>query len=161
MISGWWKTDNDNTQPESLSVSSPPRPDSLPVSAEIWLLNLVTVSVTVKVIQSESGIRAAPKKTSGLPKSVRPCARRSDSAQDRPLTRGLGASVIDPVEKSAACDPVVTSTRSSGPTATEAAAPSRSYSSRLTVILLGDGAKPMSRTKVPFRKFTQRGRSQA
>src|SRR3982750_1228310 len=105
MISGWWKTDNDNTQPESFSVSSPPRPDSLPVSAAIWLLNSVPVSVTVKVTQSESGIRAAPKKTSGLPKSVRPCARRSHSAQDRPLGRGLGASVIDPVEKSAPLRP--------------------------------------------------------
>ena len=29
MISGWWNTDNDNTQPESFRVTSPPRPGSL------------------------------------------------------------------------------------------------------------------------------------
>src|ERR1700683_2382734 len=101
MISGWWKMDSDSTQLESFKVTSPPRPGLLPVSADIWLMNSLPVVVTVKVTQRESGIRAAPKKTSGLPKSVRPCARRFHSAQDRPLGRGLGASVIDPAERSA------------------------------------------------------------
>src|SRR5215467_15383444 len=126
IISGWWKTDSDNTQGESFRVTSPPRPDSLPVNAAICLTKSVPVSVTVKVTQSESRIRAGPKKTPGLPKSVRLCASRCHSAQDLPVDRGRGASVIDPDERSAACDPVVTSTRSSGATATDVAAPPRS-----------------------------------
>ena len=88
-------------------------------------MNSVPVSVTVKVTQSDKGIRASPKNASGLPNSGRPSARRVHSAQDRPLGRGRGASVIDPAEKSAACDPVVTSTRSSGATATEVTLPPR------------------------------------
>jgi hypothetical protein len=43
----------------------------------------------------------------------------------RPLGRGRGASVMDPAERSAAYDPVVTSTRSSGATATEVTLPPR------------------------------------
>ena len=89
-------------------------------------MNSVPVSVMVNVTHNESGIRGGPKKTLGLPKSVRPCARRSHSAHDRPLGRGLGTSVIDPAERSAACDPVVTSTMSSGATVTDVAAPPRS-----------------------------------
>jgi hypothetical protein len=126
MISGWWNTHSDMTQPESFSVTSPPRPALLSVNAAILLTNPDPVSVTVKVTQSESGIRDAPKKTSGLPKSMRPRASRSHSAQDRPVGRGIGASVIDPGERSAAWEPVVTSTISSGATTTDVTAPSRS-----------------------------------
>jgi hypothetical protein len=126
MTSGWWKIDSESSQPESFKVTSPPLPGSLPVSADIWSRNSVPVVVTVKVTQCESATWAAPKNTSGLPKSVRPCAKRFHSAQHCPLRRGRGASVIDPTERSAACDPRVTNTRSSGPTAIEVAAPSLS-----------------------------------
>src|SRR5262249_55648782 len=83
-------------------------------------------AVTVKVTHSESGIRAVPKKTSGLPQSLRPCARGSHRAQERPLGRGPGTSIIDPAERSAACDPVVTSMMSSGATSIDVVAPRRS-----------------------------------
>src|SRR5262245_49247610 len=125
MISGWWKSDNDSTQPESFRVTSPPSPGLLLVSADTWLTNSVPVSVTVKVTQRDKGIRASSKKASGLPNSGRPLARLLHSAQDRPVGRGHGISIIDPAEKSAACDPVVTSTRSSGATATEVTSPPR------------------------------------
>jgi hypothetical protein len=71
IISRWWKTESDNTQGESFRVMGPPRPDSLPVNAAIYLTKSVPVSVTVKITQSESGIRAGPKKTPGLPKPAR------------------------------------------------------------------------------------------
>ena len=105
---------------------SPPLPVSLPVRVVIWSVNSVPVVVTVKVTQRELAIRGAPKKASGLPNSLRPWAKRFHKAHDRPVSSGFGASVIDPAERSAACDPVVTSTISSGATATEIAAPSRS-----------------------------------
>src|SRR5215472_18112436 len=123
MISGWWKSDNDSTQPESFRVTSPPHPGLLSVSADIWLMNSVPVSVTVKVTQRDNGIRASPKNALGLPNSGRPLARRVHSAQDRPVGRERGTSVLDPAERSAACDPVVTSTRSSGATETEVTLP--------------------------------------
>src|SRR5215475_10065144 len=106
MTSGWWKIDSDSSQPESFKVTSPPLPVSLPVSADTWSMNSVPVVVTVKVTQRESGIRAAPKNASGLPKSVRPCAMRFHSSQDRPLSRGRGRRtvpcVVEPVDGHAA-----------------------------------------------------------
>ena len=126
MISGWWKIDSDSSQGECIKLTSPPRPVSLPVSADISSRKSVPVVVTVKVTQRESDTWAVPKNASGLPNSGRPCARRFHSAHDRPARCCRGASVIDPTDMSAACDPKVSSTRSSGATVTDVAAPFRS-----------------------------------
>ena len=123
-ISGWRKIDSDSSHPEFFKVRSPPLPGSLRVSLVICLMNSFPVVVTVNVTQRELAIRSAPKNAFGLPKPLRSLARRFHSAQDRPVSSGFGASVIDPAERSAACDPVVTSAISSGATATEIAAPS-------------------------------------
>src|SRR5207237_1143172 len=148
------------SQAESIKLTSPPRPASLPVSADIDSRNSVPVVVTVKLTQCESGTWAAPKNASGLPNLGIPYARRFHSAQDWPTRCARGASVIDPTEISAVCDPNVSSTRSSGATVTEVTAPSRSLSSRLTVMRPGDVAKPTSWTKTPVWRFTPRLRSQ-
>src|SRR5579871_6902924 len=151
------------TQPESLKVWSPPHPGSTPPSSLVTLsTNSGPLVVTVNVTHWESAIRGAPKYLSGLPKSLRPWANRLHSAHDCPGFGGAGgAMVIVPVERSAAWDPVVTSTMSSGATATELVAPFLTYSSRLTVIRAGTGSKPMSLTRAPVTKFTFFGVSQA
>ena len=92
-------------------------------AAKAAVLNLMG---HVHNVLRDKGIRASPKNASGFPNFGLPLARRVHSAQDRPLGRGRGASVIDPAERSAACDPVVTSTRSSGAIATEVTLPPRS-----------------------------------
>jgi hypothetical protein len=93
----------------------------LRVSADSWSMNSVPIVVTVKVTQREDGTWTALTKRLGLPKPVRSCASRFHRAEERPPPCGRGASVIDPTERSSACDPVVTSTRSSEATATDVA----------------------------------------
>ena len=61
---------------------------------------------------------------------------------------------MEPTDRSAVCDPFVTSTTSSDSISTTVASPSRTYSMALTVIRPGDGANAMRRTNVPVRKLT-------
>ena len=89
-------------------------------------MNSVPFVVTVKVTHRLSGASAASKNTSGWPNSCRPFARRFHNAQDRPPPGDRDGVFMVPAARSATCDPVVTSTISSGAISTEVAALSRS-----------------------------------
>ena len=110
MISGWWKIDSDSSQPESIKLTSPPRPVSLPVSADIWSRNSVPVVVTVKVTQRESGTWPVAEEHVGIAELRTPLRQALPQRPDRPARCCGGASVIDPTDMSAACDPKVSST---------------------------------------------------
>ena len=81
MTSGRWRIDSDSIQGESFKVTSPPLPSSLSVSADNCSTNSVPFIVIVKLTQRELAIQAAPKNTSGLPKSVRPQPSTSIAAR--------------------------------------------------------------------------------
>src|ERR1700677_3350026 len=105
-----------SSQLESLNVISPPLPASLPLNSSISVKNAGSCVVTVNDSQVESAIEES--KASGLPSSPgRLAARFCHSCQDPddPDVSSTGAAVVDPVVEFAVIDPLVTSTRSPGP----------------------------------------------
>ena len=111
------------TQPESFKVRSPPLPGSLPVSLVIWSDEFGPRRRDRERHPARIGDPGGAEEHVRVAEILASLRQRLHSAQDCPGSTGFGASVIDPAERSAACDPVVTSTMSSGATATELVAP--------------------------------------
>src|SRR6185312_3493074 len=150
------------TQGESFRVTRPPLPGPLWVRLVISSRNSLPVVVTVKVTQRESAIRSSPKNASGLPKPLCRSANFFHNAQDRPgYGGGGGGESIVPAVRSAACEPVVTSTMSPGATASEREDSQRAHLSRLTVLRPADSVTSISLKNATFTKFTPCRSSQA
>src|SRR5579872_786415 len=93
---GWCARTTDINQRESLKVTRPPLPALLPVNASILSKNMLSLSVTAKDSQQDSGMLLL--KAAGLPNSGRPSANFSQSDQP-PLSCFVscsGGRVIEP-----------------------------------------------------------------
>src|ERR1700690_1741311 len=102
----------DISQFESLNVTSPPVPGSLPLNLVIRLKNAGFFSVTVNDSQHDCAILLL--KTEGFPNSGWPTASFSQSAQPllSALVNFLGALVMEPTLEASVIEPFWKKTRS-------------------------------------------------
>ncbi len=138
-----------SSQLESLNVISPPLPASLPLNFSISSKKVGSLVVTVNDAQVESVIEEL--KTVGSPsRPGRFAASVSHSCQEpaSPEVSSTGAVSVEPSVESAVIEPLVTSTRSSGPSTVSSLRPSR-VQVRASTVRASPSASLKSVTRVP------------